>query len=165
MLFRSYLKTLYSAPRILACFIILANVAILWALFLHFENKSISLSSTTPLSPKSDKLQPPISKANMGNSYTIELEITNQLVQIESRLDRLSNTFDDIILSHSSPAPAVQQLIVSPNVVATKELKQWLIIGIPTIGRPNGVDYLSKTLAHIVSQLPTDPVDPLFGQV
>ena len=42
----------------------------------------------------------------------------------------------------------------------------WLIIGIPTIGRKdNKISYLGETISHLLSPLPQDPTDPMFGKV
>ena len=41
----------------------------------------------------------------------------------------------------------------------------WLLIGIPTIPRPNGADYLTATLSHVVNALPDELTDPMAGQV
>ncbi len=41
----------------------------------------------------------------------------------------------------------------------------WLVIGIPTVPRPKKVEYLGRTLETIISQLPRDASDPMFGKV
>ena len=43
--------------------------------------------------------------------------------------------------------------------------KKWLIIGIPTVPRTSGVDYLATTLDALLSQLPSHPLDPLYHAV
>lgn len=42
---------------------------------------------------------------------------------------------------------------------------KWLVIGIPTVSRPNNEDYLMQTLVSISNQLPSDPKDLLFARV
>jgi len=41
----------------------------------------------------------------------------------------------------------------------------WLIIGIPTIKRPKGKDYLIETLHSISLNLPADPADPFYKKI
>lgn len=43
--------------------------------------------------------------------------------------------------------------------------KAWLTVGIPTIPRKTGVDYLTRTLETLLEDLPLDPTDPLYGKV
>lgn len=43
--------------------------------------------------------------------------------------------------------------------------KQWLTIGMTTIPRRNGADYLSRTLQTLLEELPLDKTDPLYGHV
>ncbi|CAM9281810.1 unnamed protein product, partial [Phaeothamnion confervicola] len=40
-----------------------------------------------------------------------------------------------------------------------------LSVGIPTVPRPNGEDYLTQALDAMLNQLPDDPADPFYGQV
>lgn len=42
---------------------------------------------------------------------------------------------------------------------------KWLVIGIPTVPRVNHDNLLGQVVESIVSQLPTDPHDPFYGQV
>lgn len=39
------------------------------------------------------------------------------------------------------------------------------VIGIPTVPRRNGTDYLTRTLASLLEELPLDPTDVLFRRV
>ena len=41
----------------------------------------------------------------------------------------------------------------------------WLAIGIPTVPRHNNTDYLTPTLEYLLSELPSEPTDPLFDKV
>ena len=41
----------------------------------------------------------------------------------------------------------------------------WLTIGIPTVPRREGADYLTRTLETLLEELPLDGTDPLHGQV
>lgn len=43
--------------------------------------------------------------------------------------------------------------------------RPWLAIGIPTVARPDNVDYLSGTVRALVAQLPTVRSDPMFDSV
>jgi len=48
---------------------------------------------------------------------------------------------------------------------ATLEQKVWLTVGIPTVPRKNGADYLTRTLETLLQELPADDTDPLYGKV
>jgi hypothetical protein len=41
----------------------------------------------------------------------------------------------------------------------------WLLVGIPTVLRPRGVDYLAGTLDALVQQIPSDDTNPFYGEV
>ena len=41
----------------------------------------------------------------------------------------------------------------------------WLTIGIPTVPRREGADYLTRTLETLLEELPLDVTDPLYGQI
>ena len=43
--------------------------------------------------------------------------------------------------------------------------KAWLTIGIPTVPRKSGADYLTRTLSTMMEELPLDSTDPLFKRV
>ena len=43
--------------------------------------------------------------------------------------------------------------------------RAWLAIGIPTVPRKSGADYLTRTLSTMMEELPLDPTDPLFKRV
>jgi hypothetical protein len=58
----------------------------------------------------------------------------------------------------------------APGVTATAggasgEHDKWLVIGINTVGRKNGHDYLIRTLHALARELPADPSDLLYGRV
>lgn len=80
-----------------------------------------------------------------------------------------------ILLLHGSQAVTMETTVVgvqpdgAAQVLAATPTTQaaalpWLLIGIPTIPRPNGADYLTATLSHVVGALP-DETDPMAGQV
>ena len=48
---------------------------------------------------------------------------------------------------------------------ATLEEKVWLTVGIPTVPRKTGADYLTRTLETLLDELPADDTDPLYGRV
>ena len=48
---------------------------------------------------------------------------------------------------------------------ATEEQRAWLTVGIPTVPRKNGADYLTRTLETLLQELPADDTDPLYGRV
>ncbi len=48
---------------------------------------------------------------------------------------------------------------------ATEEEKVWLTVGIPTVPRKTGADYLTRTLETLLEELPADDTDPLYGRV
>lgn len=56
---------------------------------------------------------------------------------------------------------------LNPSVsLKTKTVsKKWLVIGIPTVRRPNHEDYLIRVLFSMFHQLPTDPDDIFYGKV
>lgn len=58
----------------------------------------------------------------------------------------------------------VRPLLQEPSN-PTISSKKWLVIGIPTVRRPNHEDYLLKVLSSISHQLPDDPSDIFYGQV
>jgi hypothetical protein len=43
--------------------------------------------------------------------------------------------------------------------------KPWLIIGIPTMPRPRGVDYLTPTITALADQFPKEESDPFYKQI
>ena len=43
--------------------------------------------------------------------------------------------------------------------------RAWLTIGIPTVPRREGADYLTRTLETLLEELPLDAADPLHGRV
>ena len=43
--------------------------------------------------------------------------------------------------------------------------RAWLTIGIPTIPRKTGADYLTRTLGTLMEELPLDPTEPLYKRV
>ena len=47
----------------------------------------------------------------------------------------------------------------------TLEQKAWLTVGIPTVPRKTGADYLTRTLETLLEELPGDDTDPLHGRV
>lgn len=51
---------------------------------------------------------------------------------------------------------------LAPGGLAEAEQNPWLVIGIPTIPRKDNIDYLSRTLAALVAELPRLRTDPLF---
>ena len=56
----------------------------------------------------------------------------------------------------------------SLNVVvgaSSAKTKKWLVIGIPTIPRAHNEKYLLQTLESINLELPSDPIDVLYGRV
>ena len=66
----------------------------------------------------------------------------------------------------SAEAPISQVPAISLKQVSLSDAgKKWLIIGIPTVPRSNGVDYLSSTVEAIMQQIPDRPSDPFYGKV
>ena len=59
------------------------------------------------------------------------------------------------------PSGAQQDVLHNTQVAALP----WLLIGIPTVPRPNGADYLTATLSLMVDALSDEPTDPMSGQV
>ena len=59
----------------------------------------------------------------------------------------------------------VAQVLRAATPTTQAALLPWLLIGIPTIPRPNGADYLTATLSHVVDALPDELTDPMAGQV
>jgi hypothetical protein len=52
-----------------------------------------------------------------------------------------------------------------PNGISSITNNKWLVVGIPTMARPNNEDYLLKTLASINMQLPVDSDSLLYHQI
>ena len=57
------------------------------------------------------------------------------------------------------------QVLRAATPTAQAAALPWLLIGIPTIPRPSGADYLTATLSHVVDALPDELTDPMAGQV
>lgn len=53
----------------------------------------------------------------------------------------------------------------SGSTATNGEASKWLVIGIPTVARPNNEDYLLKTLAAMAAQFPDNPSDLYYHQV
>ncbi|EIE24399.1 hypothetical protein COCSUDRAFT_61824 [Coccomyxa subellipsoidea C-169] len=51
------------------------------------------------------------------------------------------------------------------QAVNATERRAWLTIGIPTVPRKTGADYLTLTLESLLEELPLDGSDPLYGRV
>ncbi len=51
------------------------------------------------------------------------------------------------------------------QAVNATERRAWLTIGIPTVPRKTGADYLTLTLESLLEELPLDKSDPLYGRV
>jgi hypothetical protein len=43
--------------------------------------------------------------------------------------------------------------------------KAWLTIGVPTVPRRGGADYLTRTIDTLLQELPLSNMDPLYGKV
>ncbi len=56
-------------------------------------------------------------------------------------------------------------VLVQLEVGNASRWKAWLTIGIPTVPRKNGADYLTLTLESLLEELPLDASDPLYGRV
>lgn len=80
---------------------------------------------------------------------------------------------DNLIMSHK---PCEGNLAITEVCMAwsdqlaaaagnATERRAWLAIGIPTVPRTTGVDYLSPTLESLLEDLPLDASDPLYGNV
>ena len=69
--------------------------------------------------------------------------------------------------SASDPTGAVENTAAaaSPTQAVGPTTAPWLIIGIPTVPRPNNVDYISGALNSIIDALPTSPMHPLYRRV
>lgn len=51
------------------------------------------------------------------------------------------------------------------EAVNATDRRAWLTIGIPTVPRKTGADYLTLTLESLLEELPLDSSDPLYGRV
>ena len=72
--------------------------------------------------------------------------------------------------SSEAAAAAAPGVTVTPAITATAggasgEHDKWLVIGINTVARKGGHDYLIRTLYALARELPADPSDLLYGRV
>lgn len=94
----------------------------------------------------------------------------------ETSLDTCKREFKDYqVVYNKDTSSAATKTVKCPDVPVNVEPPQpppaavdetkWLVIGIPTVARRNDLDYLLKTLAAMVDQLPLDRDDPLYRRV
>ena len=89
----------------------------------------------------------------------LRTDVLDTLTQVRQLAARLGAADVDATSSRASPSPS--------TVASAPAPLPWLIVGIPTVARPNAASswYLNATLQSIHAQLPTDPSDPFFQQV
>lgn len=90
---------------------------------------------------------------------TAKHALTEQVEHCESKVHSAPNHHDAMNVPSVVSAP-----VVSTESKSTTGLP-WLVIGMPTLARPNQEDYLLRTLASIDAQLPKDDSDLLYRQV
>eukprot|EP01039_Chlorochromonas_danica_P012863 gene12863-14819_t len=94
----------------------------------------------------------------------------------ETSLDTCKREFKDYqVVYNKDTSSSATKTVKCPDVPVNVEPPQpppaavdetkWLVIGIPTVARRNDLDYLLKTLAAMVDQLPLDRDDPLYRRV
>ena len=79
------------------------------------------------------------------------------LQQQQQILELLRTTTQTQTQTQTPPPP--------PPTTPTQATLPWLLLGIPTVPRPSGANYLPETLSHVLDAVPDDPADPMFGQV
>ena len=110
----------------------------------HSDQVQTQLSqSLTSLQAGQRSLQAGQQKANEQQSTILRM------------LQQLSSTSKQTTPTTPAPSPAPSPPVAPP----------WLLIGIPTVPRPSGAEYLSTTLRHVVEAMPDDPTDPMHGQI
>jgi hypothetical protein len=65
----------------------------------------------------------------------------------------------------STPPPPTTLLPSSSSTTTVDGNKAWLTIGLPTVPRQGGIDYLTPTITSYLEQISDDPADPLYGKV
>jgi hypothetical protein len=73
-----------------------------------------------------------------------------------------SQTEPKIIKSSSIASPLPLTSILSSS---SSSNKAWLTIGLPTVPRSGGVDYLTPTITSFLEQISDNTADPLYGKV
>lgn len=61
--------------------------------------------------------------------------------------------------------PSLSAVQLEARLNSSVEEKAWLTVGIPTVPRKTGADYLTRTLETLLEELPADDTDPLYGRV
>ena len=64
--------------------------------------------------------------------------------------------------------PASKTLVASTAAdtdLTSFDNKVWLTVGLPTVPRKGGVDYLTPTIKSFLEQISDDPADPLYGKL
>ena len=80
----------------------------------------------------------------------------------------LNPTLRPVLFNAPSSRKSLKLLRISHSQIMPCKVvsnKKWLIIGIPTVPRANGVDYLSATVEAILQQIPDHESDPFYGKV
>jgi len=117
-----------------------------------------------------------LSRARLSLEEAMVIEEMRGLPVDEARkvLDSVQHSLGAIggdISGDQSPADGGPPPLISPGSNAPNlalphgEEKRWLTVGIPTVPRQGGVDYLTRTLESLLDELPLEPTDPLYGKV
>ena len=78
--------------------------------------------------------------------------VTNTAVSLAQCRDRVANA------ANLAPSTSHANNFIGMN-------SKWLVIGIPTVGRPHNEDYLLQTLQAMADQFPDNPNDILYHQI
>ena len=157
-----------------------------WSIFIRLNN--LSTHSTTNKSLNKEikghgYLQKVLSEANDILSQLVSVNIsyhslkfhnesfsailstiTNQYQQCQATVASLEKQLIQIRSAINTPQP-IENL--HPTSVSVNNASQgtWLVIGIPTVSRPNNEDYLIQTVKTMTDQLSDDPSSLIYHQI
>lgn len=142
---------------------------------LHYYYLHQASSSSSSSSFNSIQSYPNILYKKLNNSNDLQYQL-NELQYLFSQTQSLIDQFQTLFptsqelhnlqegLRKYSKNKLEIPIIPEKPMINTNDTK-WLVIGIPTVPRPNNEDYLIQSLHRIAEQLPSDPSNVLYNNV
>ncbi|CAL5222351.1 g4702 [Coccomyxa viridis] len=93
--------------------------------------------------------------ANAADPYSVQ-QTSQEQPETQRQLSEVRERLNELVQQNSQ---------LEARLNATEEEKVWLTVGIPTVPRKTGADYLTRTLETLLEELPADDTDPLYGRV
>eukprot|EP00884_Botryococcus_braunii_P003153 jgi/Botrbrau1/12839/Bobra.0045s0008.1 len=113
---------------------------------------------------------PSLEKTKSKRHIEDEMNRTEEtLVALKGQVENLTRALEDakVLLETyvRSEPPNPTSTLKDSGLPVNREGKAWMTIGIPTVPRKGGADYLTRTVATLLQELPMSDTDPLFGKI